>query len=104
MLTLINPYQIPAQIAARFRRVRLDQNVTLTQLEEISGVSQPTIQRFETTGRTTLATLVKIADALGLVDILMPLTVHDEPADLEAAIAPRPPRQRARRKIRKGTM
>jgi HTH-type transcriptional regulator / antitoxin HipB len=98
MLNLINPHDIPRQIGARFRQARLVQNIALHDLEKISGVAQPTIQRFETTGRTTLTTLVKLADALGLVEALEPLVIHSAPLDIETIINAPKPRQRARRR------
>jgi HTH-type transcriptional regulator / antitoxin HipB len=98
MLSLVNPHDIPRQIGVRFRQARLAQNIALRDLEKMSGVAQPTIQRFETTGRTTLTTLVKLADTLGLVEAFGPLVAHDTPPDIEAIInAPRP-RQRAHRR------
>jgi transcriptional regulator with XRE-family HTH domain len=97
MLKLSNPNDIPRQIGMRFRKARLMQNIALHDLEGISGVTQPTIQRFETTGRTTLTTLVKLADALGLVEALEPLVTHHEPPDIENIIKVQKPRQRAHR-------
>ena len=98
MLTLFNPHDIPRQIGVRFRQARLVQNIALRDLEKISGISQPTIQRFETTGRATLTTLVKLADALGLVEAFKPLVIYDAPTDIEAIINAPKPRQRAHRR------
>jgi len=96
MLLLQNPHEITLGIARRFRKARLGQNITLSDLERMSGVAQPTIQRFETTGRTTLSTLAKLADALGLGEALAALTLHEDPVDIDAIVKKRPPRQRAR--------
>ena len=98
MIILLNPHDIPRQIGGRFRQARLAQNIALRDLEKMSGVAQPTIQRFETTGRATLTTLVKLADALGLVEAFEPLVVHDVPPDIEAIINAPKPRQRAHRR------
>ena len=44
---LISPLDIRVSIADRFKRIRLDQNVSQEQLAERSGVSLGSLRRFE---------------------------------------------------------
>jgi len=53
------------ELGRRVRRLRLARNWRLATLSERAGLSLPTLQRFETTGRITLDNLLKLADALG---------------------------------------
>ena len=55
---LISPLDIRVSIADRFKRIRLDQNVSQEQLAERSGVSLGSLRRFESKGEISLKSLV----------------------------------------------
>ena len=55
------------EVAARLRRERQEQNLTLAEIENRTGIDQGALSRLETgkQANTTLGTLFRIADALG---------------------------------------
>ena len=59
-----------AELGKRVQRTRLDQQMTQAELAESSGVSRPTVERFEASGVAQLATLVRILRTLGLLERL----------------------------------
>ena len=61
---LETPSEMAANVASRFRRVRLSKKVTIKKLSESSGVPYSTIRRFESTGEISFLSLVKITSAL----------------------------------------
>ena len=61
---LISPLDIRVSIADRFKRIRLDQNVSQEQLAERSGVSLGSLRRFESKGEISLKSLVRLAISL----------------------------------------
>ena len=64
-MILETPYEMAADAAKRFRRVRLSKKVTLKELSERSGVPYSTVRRFESTGEISFLSLIKMASALG---------------------------------------
>lgn len=64
-MILETPYEMAADTAKRFRRVRLSKKVTLKELSERSGVPYSTVRRFESTGEISFLSLIKMASALG---------------------------------------
>jgi len=52
-------------LAQRIRQARFDANLTQAELASRAMVSLPAYQRFERTGRTSLATFVRILVVLG---------------------------------------
>lgn len=65
---LYAPGEIALQIAGNAKRLRLSQNLSRKTLSEKSGVPEPTLKRFETTGKVSLDALLLIATALGTVE------------------------------------
>ena len=61
---LLPPKDIRLDIAERFKRVRLDRNMSQAQLSERSGVSLGSLRRFESEGEISLKSLVLLAIAL----------------------------------------
>ena len=68
LLQLNDPEDIVHQLAARVRAERLRRGWKQSTLAERSGVSLPTIRRYERTGRTSLENLLKLCYALGRLD------------------------------------
>ena len=59
-----NPDEIAKEIAAEFRRRRIEKNLTREQVAEKSGVAVSNIVRFEQKGLISLKNLIGIAMAL----------------------------------------
>ena len=98
-LQLHDPEETRALLAERIRRLRLLAEWKQSTLAERSGVSLPTLRRYERTGKTSLENFLRICHALGRLD--------DVAALLEAPMArsiremedrsAQPPRRRGRR-------
>lgn len=67
-LQLYGPDEIARRLAARVRDERLRLGWKQVTLAERSGVSLPTIRRYERDGRTSMEKLLKICHALGRLD------------------------------------
>lgn len=67
-LQLTTPEEVETQLAARIRTLRLHRDWKQSTLAERSGVSLPTIRRYERTGRTTVKNLLRLCHALGRLD------------------------------------
>jgi len=67
-LQLHTPSEMARELADRVKAERLRQNLKQETLADRSGVSVPTIRRYERTGRATLDNLLRICHALGRVD------------------------------------
>lgn len=65
---LHNPNDIVHLLADRVRAERLRRQWKQETLAERSGVSLPTIRRYERTGRTSTENLLKLCHALGRLD------------------------------------
>lgn len=59
---------IAQRLAERLRAERLRQELTQASLAKRSGVSLPTVQRYERTGQVTFENLLKLCYALGRLD------------------------------------
>lgn len=86
-LQLATPEQVEQQLASRIRALRLRRNWKQSTLAKRSGVSLPTIRRYERCGRTTLKNLLRLCHALGRLDefaeLLLPARASSI-AELEA--------------------
>ena len=92
---LISPLDIRVSIADRFKRIRLDQNVSQEQLAERSGVSLGSLRRFESKGEISLKSLVRLAISLNHAQDFDLLFQIEEEIDLFKPESK--PRQRASR-------
>jgi HTH-type transcriptional regulator/antitoxin HipB len=61
------------EIAHKCRDLRTFRNLSRKTLALTSGVPEPTIKRFESTGHISLASIVQLADALGVRDAFLDL-------------------------------
>lgn len=66
--SLHTPDEIAEQLARRVRAERLRRDWKQETLAERSGVSLPTVRRYERTGRTSVANLLRLCHALGRLD------------------------------------
>lgn len=65
---LKSPADVSSGIAKRMRERRKEKKLSQVQLSQRSNVSLGSLKRFEQTGEISLASLVKIAFALGCAD------------------------------------
>lgn len=90
--------EIAGEMAARFARERVRQNITQQSLAELSGVTYSTIRHFERTGKIGLTRLIALLRALKKLDelerFLAPVAVS--PMERLKGTASHP-RKRARR-------
>lgn len=80
--SLLSPGEIALKIGANARAARLAQNLSRKTLAEMSGVSESTIKRFESTGQITLDALVLIATTLGHTHQLVELFSVESPVSI----------------------
>lgn len=96
-LALKSPTEMMRDVSIRARRARLEQNLSQAGLASRAGISLGTLKLFESSGKASFETVVKIAFALGTeteIETLFlprPITTID---DLIEAT----PRKRGRRK------
>ncbi len=67
-LSLKTPEEVALEIASRLRARRLAQNLTQAGLASRTGMSTPSLKRFEKTGEISFVSLLKIALVLGCLD------------------------------------
>jgi transcriptional regulator with XRE-family HTH domain len=96
-IQLHDPDEIAGLLAERVRAERLRRQWKQQTLAERSGVSLPTLRRYERTGRASLANMLKLCHALGRLDEFAHL-LKPPPAssidELAARSAPEPRRKR----------
>lgn len=72
-LSLRTPREMASELGQRIARLRLARDWKRATLAERSGVPEPTLKRFETTGQGSLETLLKLAQALDGLEQFEPL-------------------------------
>jgi len=101
MVQRYDPTEIAAMLADRLRAERLRRGWKQQTLADRSGVSLPTVRRYERTGGTSVENLLKLCHALGRLDEFASLIeppAAESLAELEARVASvSPRRQRGRR-------
>ena len=86
-LQFLHPDDTKGEIAARLRATRLRLGWKQSTLADRSGVSLPTIRRYESTGQTSMSNFLNLCFALGLLDEvgeLFQTTNANSIAELEA--------------------
>lgn len=94
-IILLLPEDIALEIANRFQELRLAKNLSRKTVSEQSGVPAPSLRLFETTGKISLVSLLKLADALGSIDDFSTLFRRRETVSLDEFM--KPPRKRGTR-------
>jgi len=98
-LSLAIPDVICAELGARARARRVLLNISVDELSQRIGVSSKTLGNFERTGRCTLATFVRILEALNATsELQMVLLTQSRSIDEMRTKASAATRQRAYRK------
>lgn len=85
-MILKTPYDMAADAAKRFRRLRTSKKVTMKELSERSGVPYSTIRRFEKTGEISFLSLIKMTSALGEDQEITGLFSNPVPQTIEEVI------------------
>ena len=92
--------EITAELGLRLKAVRLSQSLKQADLAVRAGVSVGTVKVLEKTGQTSVASLIRVVQALGLTDQLQSLFVLKVQSIAEMEQAQLAQRQRAPRKTR----
>jgi len=71
--SLALPDEICTELGARVRARRLQVNLSLSELAQRSGLSEPTVSTLERSGRCNLASFVRVLEALNAVLELQPV-------------------------------
>jgi transcriptional regulator with XRE-family HTH domain len=98
LAALHSPVEISAEIGKRARERRLALGLRRADLAETSGVPEATLKRFETGGKGSVETLVRVALALRAERELLELFPAPAAATLDEIVAAPHRRQRARRR------
>ena len=72
---LSTPAEILHFLGVRLREQRLAQSLTQRELAQMAGLSRGALRKLEADGQCSLETLVRVAQALGLLDALEDLFV-----------------------------
>jgi len=86
MHLLYSPAEIARDIGKNAQTLRLSKNLSRKTLAQLSGVSESSIKRFESTGSITLESMILLAtalDDLALVSNLFKLTQLSSSAQLK---------------------
>ncbi|WP_018918996.1 helix-turn-helix domain-containing protein [Vreelandella zhanjiangensis] len=81
--SLLAPGELSQQVGANAREARLAKNLSRKTLAQMTGISESTIKRFESSGQITLDSLVLIATALGTTRQIAVLFKHEHPISLD---------------------
>jgi transcriptional regulator with XRE-family HTH domain len=92
--------EILRQIAQRLRAQRLAQELTQQRLAQMAGLSLGAVRKLESDGQSSLETLIRVTQALGLVAELEPIFAQ-KPESIAAMqrAAKAQQRQRAPRRL-----
>jgi transcriptional regulator with XRE-family HTH domain len=94
---------ILAELGSRMARIRLNRNLTQSELAREAGVSTRTLQRFEQDGRTSMVNFVRILRAAGLLANLAALVPEPVASPVQELKTRRKGRRRASRSDRPET-
>ncbi len=92
--------EISAVLGLRLKAVRLSQSLTQADLAERAGISVGTVKSLERTGQSSVASLVRVVQALGLTDQLQSLFMLKVQSIAEMEQAQLAKRKRAPRRAR----
>lgn len=99
-ITLKTPNDVQDELRLRFRALRLRRNLTQDGLARRSGVSLPSLRRFERTGRIAFESLLKLALVLECLSDFDKVAAADEQSltgrSLDAVLAQKPGRKKGR--------
>ncbi len=79
LLTLWTPGDVQVQLSEHLRKMRKDRKLSRRKLAEMSGVPEPTIKRFETTGQISLRQFLLLWGRLDQLDDLRRFLMEEKP-------------------------
>jgi transcriptional regulator with XRE-family HTH domain len=97
---LATPNEILQQLGERLRAQRLAQALPQSELAAMAGLSPGAVRKLERSGQSSLETLVRVAQVLGLVEELQALFAFKRQSIALMEQAEQDQRQRAPRKAR----
>lgn len=71
--SLALPDEVCAELGSRVRARRLQLNISVAELAQRSGLSQPTVSTLERSGRCTLVSFARVLEALNAMSDLQPV-------------------------------
>jgi len=80
------PGELGHKIAENLRVRRKKRKISLKRLSEISGVSNGSLKRFESTGEISLKSLLKVAIVLDCAEAFEQLFINAEPQSIQEII------------------
>lgn len=100
--SLALPADVCAELGARVRARRLQLNLSVAELAQRSGLSQPTVSALERSGRCTLVSFARVMEALNAMADLQPVLERNPRSIQEMrTLAAVPERKRSYPKTRK---
>ncbi|NED99922.1 helix-turn-helix domain-containing protein [Phytoactinopolyspora halotolerans] len=98
-MSLLTQHDVARRLGQRVRALRLRADMKIETLAAQAGVSEMTVRRFETTGRGSVDTLLRLASALGRLDEFAELLAPPPATSVDEFVAQReePRRKRGRR-------
>lgn len=98
--TFASAEEIRRALAARLRAQRLSQEIPQSELAQMAGISLGAVKTLERDGASSLETVIRVAQALGLADTLQSLFVLQRQSIAQMEQAELTQRQRAPRRKR----
>ncbi|MFY7929152.1 MAG: helix-turn-helix domain-containing protein [Oligoflexus sp.] len=95
ILSLEGPSEVQKAFAKTLKELRLSKGYTQKTLSRLSGVSEPSLKRFEHTGEVSFASLLKLSETLGLLPLFKNLA-----ESCQSPLTAEEVRQRARKRAR----
>jgi len=80
---LYSPAELAQEVGKNAQQMRLSKNMSRKTLAALSGVSESSIKRFESTGAITLESMILLATALDELSPFMTLFKATEPRSTE---------------------
>lgn len=95
MLSFKTIPDIALSMAKRAQEARLSQNLSRKTLSKISGVAESSIKRFEMSGEISLISLLKLAKALGHIELFEETFTQQGLVSIEEVLAKKRSRGRS---------
>lgn len=94
----LSDQELLKEIGERFKRERLDRNMTVDEVSQRSGVSERTVRNVEDGSPFSMATLLALLRTYGLIGRIEALLPEQGPSPIQLADRQGEPRQRASRR------
>ncbi len=88
-IDFLMPGEVPAKVAGSFKRLRLDKGHSRAKASLLTGVPEPTIRKFETTGHISFRQLVMLSHVYGDLNALLALFPETSPQTMNDLLSRR---------------